>query len=121
MKTFTKKDFIQEIIDQLMDVADGFEVPMDEDGYCGGGVCWVVAMILDELLEDDYHTCEGVNSYIGALIANWPHHCGSRTFPIGGVKEYFRNEDHYGLWTGDREVDRRDLCEGMADGLKELL
>ena len=126
MKTFTKQEVIQEMIDQLMDLADGFEVPVDEDGDCSGGVCMVTDDLMCNLLWEEFFTHMEVENYIDTLINSWPHHCGSKAFPIAGEDEYrpldtSPSNGYSDLWTDEHEVDRRDLCEWIADGLKELL
>jgi len=125
MKTFTKQEVIQEMIDQLMDLADGFEVPCYYRGDCEGGVCWVVQYWAYELLWGTRGAQSAVKFYIETLKDNWPHHFGNERYPIAGKDEYYLYREDFPdfayLWTGEHEVDRRDLCEWIADGLKELL
>ena len=100
MRKFTKKEFIQEVIDHLRELGDGVTRPIDsEDGICG------------ELLD----MFELHDIPFSDALRGWRHFSGSQRFPID-----WSYLDRI-MWDEGAEYGSRrlDACHLLADWFED--
>ena len=117
MRTFTKKEILQELITYLRDLSEGEMPPEPCLGVCGAADGWINTFLPpNDIFNSSIHL--DVKWYCRKAMDKWPHHSGSVAYPIGGLAEYSQNKE---LWSGDSGLLRQDLCEHIAEELEELL